>query len=325
MVKILVFDTETTDKGPVGGTPGLQYKEKQLIERALVEKDPGVATTYWRDWIERWPHITQLSYIIYNTDNPADSKIFNKYIDLPPEIEIANGASKVTRVFTNDEDVIRKNIIDEETGQLITPDTPNIFVLSRMKIANPERFALISNAVDEFMADLKSSDYIVAHNIDFDKKMILAELVRLGRDADFYGILAENNFICTMMRSIQVCRLEKMNKFGKMEYKWPQLKEAYKTLFGYQPTGKDLHNAIIDVVVCLRVFCKLGPPSPFDFDVCGTNDEITKLINSISPPEFKCPVSASGGKKQGQKLKKRKNTKKMGGKLRRSKRLHKRL
>ena len=34
MVKIFVFDTETTDKGPVGDTPGLDYNEKRMIESA---------------------------------------------------------------------------------------------------------------------------------------------------------------------------------------------------------------------------------------------------------------------------------------------------
>jgi DNA polymerase III epsilon subunit-like protein len=322
MPRVIAFDTETTDKGPVGGTPGLTYKEKQVIERALVEKDTNIASTYWAEWVEQWPRITQLSYILYDTDNPSAAKIFNKYIDLPPDVIIAAGASAVTKVFTTPEDVVAKNItlVDESTGvpTLLTPTTPGIFVLSEMKRASPESFLPIEAAMAEFMADLKTCNFVVAHNIDFDKKMILAELVRLKREPDFYGILAEDNFICTMMRSIQVCKIAKMNKFGRMEYKWPKLKEAYQTLFGYEPTGDALHNAIIDVIVCLRVFFKLGVAGP-QLDICGTNAEITELINSISPPAFKCPTAG------GRKKRRAKKTKKQSGKLRRSKRLHKRV
>ena len=315
MVKIFVFDTETTDKGPVGDTPGLDYNEKRMIESALVEKNAGIATSYWDQWVHLWPYITQLGYIVYDTENPQSAKIFDKYIDIPAGIEISPGSSKVTRIFTTDEDVVKKAIVDDETGQLITPDTSGIFILSRIKETTPNKMIPISDAIAEFMEDLKTCDYVVGHNVDFDKKMILAELKRLNRDPDFYGVLAMDNFVCTMMKTINVCKLEARTKFGKKYFKFPKLKEAYQTLFGYEPSGPALHNAIIDVVICLRVFCKLG--DPVDVDVCGTNDEITELINSFSPPEFQCPIKKAGKARKP----KKKATSKKGGKPRRSKRL----
>ncbi len=325
MVKILVFDTETTNVGPIGSAPGLSYNEKKVIENALVGKDVELAKTYWDQWASLWPYITQLGYIVYDTENPQSAKIFDKYIDIPNNVQISSGSSEITRIFKSDNDVIEKNITDNETGKLITPDTENIFILDRIKSKTPDKVIEISNALREFTEDIKTCDYIVGHNIDFDIKMVLAELKRLNMNSEFDEFLSSDNFVCTMMKMINVCKITALTKFGKKYFKFPKLKEAYKTLFHYEPSGPALHNAIIDVVVCLRVFCKLG--DPVDIDVCGTNDEITAFINSISPPEIQCPIentievtTTNGGKKR---TSNKKFSVKKGGKKRRSKRLNK--
>jgi len=317
MVKILVFDTETTNVGPIGSAPGLSYNEKKVIENALVGKNIELAKTYWDQWAPLWPYITQLGYIIYDTENPQSAKIFNRYISIPDGVKISSGSSEVTRIFKSDQDIIDKNITDQETGELIRPDTPNIFILDRIKLTEPEKVVDISSAMREFVEDARTCDCIVGHNIDFDVKMVLAELKRVNMDSEFNEFLSSDDFVCTMMKMINVCKIEALTKFGKKYFKFPKLKEAYKTLFGYEPSGPSLHNAIIDVVVCLRVFCKLG--DPVDIDICGTNDEITAFINSISPPEFQCPIeTARGGKNKKQK---RNSSIKKREKPRRSKRL----
>jgi len=321
MVKILVFDTETTDVGPIGSAPGLSYPEKKVIENALVGKDVELAKTYWDQWAPLWPHITQLGYIIYDTEHPESAKIFDKYIDIPSDVEITRGSSEITRIFKSDKDVVDKNITDQETQKPIIPETPNIFILERIKETDPGKVIDISTALREFMEDLKTCDYVVGHNIDFDIKMILAELKRANMDSEFDKFLSSDNFVCTMMKMISVCKIEALTKFGKKYFKFPKLKEAYHTLFGYEPSGPALHNAIIDVVVCLRVFCKLG--DPVDIDVCGTNDEITRLINSISPPEFQCLIAKTTTTKKGGK--KRTPNKKLSVKKRVKKRKSKRI
>jgi len=312
MVKILVFDTETTNVGPVGNAPGLSYNEKKVIENALVGKDVELAKTYWDHWAPLWPYITQLGYIVYDTNEPKKAKIFDKYIEIPSKIKISKESSEITRIFKSDKDVIEKNIEDKETGILITPETSNIFILEKIKEAEPEKVTDISTALEEFIKDVRECDYVVGHNIDFDIKMILAELKRLNMESEFDEFLTNDNFTCTMMKMINICKITAVTKFGKKYFKFPKLKEAYKTLFDYEPSGPALHNAIVDVVVCLRVFCKLG--DPVDIDVCGTNDEITELINSISPAEFKCSEKAPD---VGGKSKKNKSVKK-GGKKKRS-------
>lgn len=271
MVKIFVFDTETT------GIPRLTYDEKRQVEKNLVDKNMITAMREWDRWIHLWPYITQLSYIVYDTESPEDAKIFNKYIDLPEFVEIEEGASKVTHMYKSREDALRKGV-DPDT-------TPGLFILSKIKSENPKSVIPIRDAMYELMSDLLQCQYIVGHNVDFDKKMILAELHRLGHLSAFATILANNHFVCTMQKTINLCKITTISKKGNPYYKFPKLTEAYETLFGYKPTGEALHNAIIDVVVCLRIFCKLG--QPLEIEVQGTNAKITKLINSVSPPEYR--------------------------------------
>ena len=115
--------------------------------------------------------------------------------------------------------------------------------------------------------------------------MVLASLKRLGRVDEMQSILRNENFVCTMLKTKSICKIKAISKAGNIYYKFPRLSEAYEKIFGYKPTGDALHNAIIDVIVCLRIFCKLGVVG--DFDVYETNAEITKLIDSISERKLK--------------------------------------
>ena len=55
---------------------------------------------------------------------------------------------------------------------------------------------------------------------------------------------------------------------------------------GYYPTGEALHDAIVDVILCLRVFMKYK----YNIDVCGLNMIITDYIIKISPEGYVCPI-----------------------------------
>ena len=281
MVKILVFDTETTGLDPVS----LDLKERRISYATKENFNKGLVTgpvenaynSFWEQIIPAWPYITQLSYILYDTDDLTGAKIFNKYIQLPEHVIISAESSAITHIYRSPADALNKGI---------NPDTPGLIFLDETPVTN------IVSAIEEFMHDFSTADVVVGHNVEFDKKMILAELKRLNKVKEFGAILLSEDFVCTMMKTINVCKITKTTTTGKDYFKFPSLSEAYETLFGYPPTGDALHNAIIDVVVCLRVFCKLGSQvrgQKIDFDVCGgENREITELINSISPPEFKC-------------------------------------
>jgi len=79
----------------------------------------------------------------------------------------------------------------------------------------------------------------------------------------------------------------------------PALWELYDRLFGYPPNDEALHDAIVDVVVTLRVFYRLwmtgnkNPSEPIRFEICGKGEpdiygkdksgRITDYIKKITP------------------------------------------
>jgi len=267
MVKILVFDTETNDKIPK--LPGKTWKEKEDFGKKMLKFSEFVKNkSIWDNYIERWPSIIQLSYILYDTEDPENSKIFNKYIDIPEDIQI-------------------------------TDETIKIHHITREKIdaASDINKAKIYDALNEFMSDVLQANVVVAHNAQFDRKMIVAELTRLSKKDNLPQIKAmmnDRHFECTMEKTKPICKLKtkydyKDKKTGEQKFfykiKSPKLIEAYNHFFGYEPSGEALHNAIIDAVVCLRVYCI---SLPHGFDICGTNSIITDYILQISPPDYSC-------------------------------------
>jgi len=148
----------------------------------------------------------------------------------------------------------------------------------------------------EFLTDVALSDFVVGHNVNFDKYMIITELIRLAEDDPLriFGLellLHEKNILCTMLETRQMCKLKTLCKsldkttgIEKSSYrdKNPKLSEAYFHFFGYNANTLALHNAIIDVVLCLRIFMKYK----FDCDICGECTNITSLIMEISPEGY---------------------------------------
>jgi hypothetical protein len=65
----------------------------------------------------------------------------------------------------------------------------------------------------------------------------------------------------------------------------PKLSEAYEYFFDDEANEKALHNALVDIIVCLRVYVK----HVHDRDICGENKEITHWIEFLSSkPGYKC-------------------------------------
>jgi len=267
MVKILVFDTETTDVPP--NMPGKNWEERDEYSKNLLSfRDYKKNNSMWSEYIGSWPSILQLSYILYDTDDKANATIFNKYIDIPQNVKISEGSLAIHNI-------------------------------TREKIASAADVnrAKIYDALDTFMADVSKADIVVGHNVQFDRKMIIAELTRVSKEHKIDQIkemMDDKHFECTMEKTKAVCNLkirieynDKKTGEPKAFYKIksPKLLESYKHYFGYEPSGKALHDALIDVIVCLRVYCMtLSKP----IDICGTNSIITDYIKQISPPGYKC-------------------------------------
>ena len=103
-------------------------------------------------------------------------------------------------------------------------------------------------ALEHFLRDAHSASYLVAHNIDFDEKIVGSELLRekLGPNP-FIG----NNKIDTMKSSVDFCKISN----GRGSYKWPNLAELYRILFSAE--FPDAHDAMVDVSACAKCFFEL--------------------------------------------------------------------
>lgn len=159
-----------------------------------------------------WPRIVQIAWSIYDAEGNSWENY--EYIIKP------NG-------FTIPEEVARIHRVSQERAE--------------------KEGVELELALKHFSEDVKKADFIVAHNIDFDDKVISAEFYRLG----MWNVLDTAQKICTMKSSVDFCRIP--NAYGR--YKWPNLDELHKCLFGIG--FPDAHDALIDVGACAKCFFEL--------------------------------------------------------------------
>jgi DNA polymerase III subunit epsilon len=89
------------------------------------------------------------------------------------------------------------------------------------------------------------ADLIVAHNMAFDRSIMLTALHRLGGKPDR---MAGMRLLCTMEESTEILKLP-----GRFDsYKWPSLAEAYRHFSQRELEGA--HDALVDSEACLTVF-----------------------------------------------------------------------
>lgn len=202
MTKTMIFDTETS---------GLIPKEtKHLAD---------------------FPHILQLSFIIYNDETRKIEKTYNAYVNAGITVP-----EKITELTG-----ITQSMCDE---------------------GKP----LFTILYDFYVASL-DCDRFVAHNIKFDIRMIDLSIQRnidaikqqcMGLLYMFDTHISKKEQFCTMYHCIGECNIiceAKDKKGNTYTYKkFPKLAEAHHHYFGSVPGG--LHNSMIDSLVCLRIYLK---------------------------------------------------------------------
>ena len=195
----------------------------------------------------KWPHVMQLSYIYFDI---SQNRILNKVdvlIKIPDNVEISEKSIEIHGISR--EQSIASGID-------------------------------IKEALREFNVYLKSADVIVGHNIEFDKKLLMVEFGRNKIFHNFYVNRVKKAEYCTMKNSIDLCKLTYPPKIDSMDankairYKYPKLVELYIYLFNYTPNN--LHDAMIDVLICLRCYCVMA----HRFDIFSNNTEIVELFKS---------------------------------------------
>jgi DNA polymerase III epsilon subunit-like protein len=297
MTIILVFDTETTGFTPLMTMPKTSKEDRDTtnkLKTALFHsKKPNVRA--WSEWSERWNNIIQISYILYNTDT-NEFEAVDEYVDLSDEL-------------------IEGFLSDESTHYTVR----NALIELKNAKSRGESKQL-TDVVHHFLADFERADIIVGHNVEYDKNMVLAELMSLHlstRDKryldSFVRVQNSNKYVCTAQQGIDVCKIQMTGYNGKTYYKIPRLQELYMHLFGHLPVEEKLHNALNDVIVTFRCFYMIE----YNDDVYNRgNREINSLIDSITPR--KQEEEGRGLKKHHKrKNKKSKNKRRHKGKTRR--------
>jgi DNA polymerase III epsilon subunit-like protein len=254
MSKILVLDTETTGFANYPKEVSVYFKSLSASDVKKEKQDPK--------YLKHKPKILQLSYIVYDLDDPKHAKIYDKYI-LPEQSlidKIAPSAAKVHGI----------------TGESLMKQPKTMFTT-------------IEDAIDELKRDVEASDVFVGHNIKFDIERIEEEVQRtrtvFSETNEIYErLLTEINAkkYDTMKETKDTCNIPGKKK-GSI--KNPKLSEAYKYFFDDEANEKALHNALVDIIVCLRVYVK----HVHGRDICGENKEITHWIEFLSSiPGYKC-------------------------------------
>ena len=101
----------------------------------------------------------------------------------------------------------------------------------------------------EFENLVREADFLVAHNMSFDEKIMGAEYLR----NDMPDILAPKKKICTKDETVDFCAIPSPNGFSN--YKWPKLSELHVKLFGTE--FEDSHNAAADINATAKCFWEL--------------------------------------------------------------------
>ena len=102
------------------------------------------------------------------------------------------------------------------------------------------------DVLSEFFHDLDGSGCVVAHNFEYDSRIIEYEASRFWSNFSF-GKYAT---FCTMRSSADFCKIP-----GPYGYKWAKLSELYEILFGRLPAHS--HHALDDAKTCAECFFEL--------------------------------------------------------------------
>lgn len=94
--------------------------------------------------------------------------------------------------------------------------------------------------MDMLQTRMPTISHVVAHNLDFDRKVLLSEMARLN-DMELYNQFNALQGVCTMLHNTLPGQ------------RWPKLGALYQRLFHRDPEGT-LHQADTDVQLCAEIF-----------------------------------------------------------------------
>ncbi|HDZ62625.1 MAG TPA: 3'-5' exonuclease [Nitrospirae bacterium] len=140
--------------------------------------------------------------------------------------------------------ILEKNYIIKPDGFTIPAEASKVHGISTER-ANKEGVEL-KMVLEEFAGLINGSSSLVAHNMDFDEKIVGAEFLR----EKIKNKLFELERLCTMKSTTDFCKLP-----GPYGNKWPKLSELHIKLFGTD--FNEAHDASVDITACAKCFWEL--------------------------------------------------------------------
>lgn len=170
------------------------------------------------DGSENFPHIVQLGYALFAEDGKL---------------------------------ILKTSNIIKPTGWKIEPSAEKIHGISLETCE--EKGISIHDALIAFMSMNQNAGIKVAHNYNFDSRIIRSELIRLGSQ-EAANYFKSGDSYCTMLKNIKFCNIRNpKTKFRTMKY--PKLIELYKKLFNEEL--KQTHDALDDVMATAKCYFEL--------------------------------------------------------------------
>lgn len=154
---------------------------------------------------------------------------------------------QLAAILVDDEEgeVASLNVIIRPDGWTVPDDAAKIHGITTEKA---ERFGIpIASAMSMFSQLCRQAEQAIAHNDEFDLKLVTFEIDRLAKP----NVLLTTPRFCTMKATTEICKLP--GRYG--QFKWPKLIEAHQHFFGEGFDGA--HDALVDVRACHRVHMHL--------------------------------------------------------------------
>lgn len=172
--------------------------------------------------------------------------------NLPPEHPSQPHLVQLAALLADDDGTERGvfSVVIKPDGWTIPDEAESVHGIDT---ATAERVGIpLKHAVSGFMGMFQVANLLVAHNIDFDRRIMGYALARCK--ATWGGI----DTFCTMAASTPIVNLpptDRMVAAGYTKPKSPKLGEAYQHFFGRELEGA--HDALVDVRACRDVFFEL--------------------------------------------------------------------
>ena len=170
-----------------------------------------------KDWkapisdLDNWPRLVQIAWSHY--DSSGNKILGNNYIIKPQGFVIPPYSSIVHRIST--ERALKEGVD-------------------------------LKMVLEKFARDIKNVKFLVAHNMEFDAKIVGAEFLRINTPNN----ISEISKICTMKKATNFCQIS-----GRYGFKWPTLSELYSKLF--EEDFENAHDASVDISACAKCFFQL--------------------------------------------------------------------